>query len=311
MIIPITISPSAFSSSFSSDPTLPPNLAKISHSEYALIELQGTLEVESNYPAERDGQFIGTFTIDADGKKPTLLIGHHLLEGKVVSLPKPLGVLLRTRPKPPPVQQSDTMISFPDDHDGSTSTSFLRRTDTLPVSEWGGGLVEESTMMSVDDNTQTQTQTETQETQIETQDEESQATSISSFGYRNSTLSRSRTQTQTLSTFGSQSQSQLFESQPGDESFISTTSSSSSTGPSGTPQPIPKWTIVAIVKKKIVFSKRPMPILNVTPGSSMTAIPAGSTTTRSSGRPPHSAVGSNLASTSSKSSSFFKLGVGK
>lgn len=33
--------------------------------------------------------------------KPTLAIGHHLLEGKIVSLPKPLGVIQRcTVPDP-------------------------------------------------------------------------------------------------------------------------------------------------------------------------------------------------------------------
>lgn len=30
--------------------------------------------------------------------KPTLLIGHHLLEGKIANLPKPLAVLLRSTP---------------------------------------------------------------------------------------------------------------------------------------------------------------------------------------------------------------------
>lgn len=34
--------------------------------------------------------------------KPTLAIGHHLLEGKIVSLPKPLGVIQRsTTPSAP------------------------------------------------------------------------------------------------------------------------------------------------------------------------------------------------------------------
>ena len=34
--------------------------------------------------------------------KPTLRIGHHLLEGKIVSLPKPLAVLQRICAPPPP-----------------------------------------------------------------------------------------------------------------------------------------------------------------------------------------------------------------
>jgi chromosome transmission fidelity protein 8 len=34
--------------------------------------------------------------------KPTLRIGHHLLEGKIVSLPKPLAVLQRVCAPPPP-----------------------------------------------------------------------------------------------------------------------------------------------------------------------------------------------------------------
>ncbi|KAF8896082.1 chromosome transmission fidelity protein 8 [Infundibulicybe gibba] len=73
---------------------LPPGLAQISHDELVLIELQGTLEVECTDPAERDGRLIGTLCLDTPGK-PTLRIGHHLLEGKVASLPKPLAVLVR------------------------------------------------------------------------------------------------------------------------------------------------------------------------------------------------------------------------
>lgn len=90
MLIPITIAHS------SSEPKLPPGLAKISHDEIVLVELQGTLEVESNHPKERNGKLVGTLKIDEITNKPTLLIGHHLLEGKIVSLPKPLAILHRS-----------------------------------------------------------------------------------------------------------------------------------------------------------------------------------------------------------------------
>jgi hypothetical protein len=39
-------------------------LAKISHDEVVLIELQGSLEVESNHPSERDGKHVGKLRID-------------------------------------------------------------------------------------------------------------------------------------------------------------------------------------------------------------------------------------------------------
>ena len=59
MIIPITLS-----SLSAANPKLPPCLAKISHDEVVLIELQGSLEVESNHPSERDGKHIGKLKID-------------------------------------------------------------------------------------------------------------------------------------------------------------------------------------------------------------------------------------------------------
>ncbi|KAI0067280.1 hypothetical protein BV25DRAFT_1819607 [Artomyces pyxidatus] len=74
---------------------LPPTLAQIGSSELVLIELQGELDVEGN----KHGQTVGTLTVDNGGKaKPTLRIGYHLLEGKVVSLSKPLAVLQRNIP---------------------------------------------------------------------------------------------------------------------------------------------------------------------------------------------------------------------
>ncbi|KAN0092933.1 Ctf8 domain containing protein [Tylopilus felleus] len=87
MIVPIAVTPpNAFS------PKLPPTIAKLGHDELFLIELQGMLDVQGSESTAKDGQLIGTLNT-ADMNKPTLVIGHHLLEGKVVSLPKPLGVL--------------------------------------------------------------------------------------------------------------------------------------------------------------------------------------------------------------------------
>ncbi|KAH7884472.1 Ctf8-domain-containing protein [Phlebopus sp. FC_14] len=87
MIIPISVSfPNPFSSK------LPAAIAKLGHDELFLIELQGTLDVEGGEGMSRDGQLIGKLNT-ADMNKPTLLIGHHLLEGAVVNLPQPLGVL--------------------------------------------------------------------------------------------------------------------------------------------------------------------------------------------------------------------------
>ncbi|KAJ7145125.1 Ctf8-domain-containing protein [Mycena crocata] len=88
MIISVNFPPS-------SGAKLPPALAKISHDELVLVELQGELEVECTSDRERDGRLVGRLAIDDAAKKPTLTIGHHLLEGKVVQLPKPLAVLRR------------------------------------------------------------------------------------------------------------------------------------------------------------------------------------------------------------------------
>ena len=59
MLIPITITPSSFS-----NPKLPSGLAKISHDEVVLVELQGSLEVECNHLSERNGKLVGKLKID-------------------------------------------------------------------------------------------------------------------------------------------------------------------------------------------------------------------------------------------------------
>ncbi|KAJ7238576.1 Ctf8-domain-containing protein [Mycena haematopus] len=90
MIIPINFPVASASSS-----KLPHTLATISHDELVLIELQGHFEVECTNDRERDGRLIGRLCIDEAAKRPTLMVGHHLLEGKVTQLPKPLAVLRR------------------------------------------------------------------------------------------------------------------------------------------------------------------------------------------------------------------------
>ncbi len=61
MIIPVDfILPS------SSNLKLPPSVAKVSHDEIVLVELQGTLDVESTYEGERDGKLVGQLTLDDD-----------------------------------------------------------------------------------------------------------------------------------------------------------------------------------------------------------------------------------------------------
>jgi len=85
--VPIAVTPpNAFS------PKLPPCIVTLGHDGLFLIELQGTLDVQCPEWTAKDGQLIGMLNA-ADMNKPTLVIGHHLLEGEVVNLPKPLGVL--------------------------------------------------------------------------------------------------------------------------------------------------------------------------------------------------------------------------
>ncbi|KAF9000654.1 chromosome transmission fidelity protein 8 [Cyathus striatus] len=93
MIIPISLSTD-------STTKLPSTLARISHDEVVLVELQGILDVECNHPSERNGQFVGKLALDEGLTKPTLRIGHHLLEGKIATLAKPLAIL--QRPNAPP-----------------------------------------------------------------------------------------------------------------------------------------------------------------------------------------------------------------
>lgn len=73
MTIPITI---GSSSEYS---PLPSGLARISHNEVVLVELQGALEVESREARERDGRLIGRFGIDENGVSVLSFLIHPLL----------------------------------------------------------------------------------------------------------------------------------------------------------------------------------------------------------------------------------------
>ncbi|KAI9458768.1 Ctf8-domain-containing protein [Russula earlei] len=111
MILPVTLplrSPPT-------GPVLPPALAQLGSSEFFLLELQGELQLSG----DNRGQLVGRLTIDQDGKvKPTLRIGHHLLEGKIVSLPKPLALLQRARAPLPPAPLPDSSLVRNGDGDG-------------------------------------------------------------------------------------------------------------------------------------------------------------------------------------------------
>ncbi|KAG8700660.1 hypothetical protein FRC08_004573 [Ceratobasidium sp. 394] len=68
-----------------------PPLARLGNTLF-LIEIQGRLEVEG----KREGGLVGTLSI-GEKDKVTLQIGVHHLEGKIASLPKPLGILTKQR----------------------------------------------------------------------------------------------------------------------------------------------------------------------------------------------------------------------
>lgn len=61
-----------------------------SHGGWGLVELQGQLETRDQVPF--DDMHVGDLHFDPRGI-PHLIIGHHLLDGKVVKLEKPLAVL--------------------------------------------------------------------------------------------------------------------------------------------------------------------------------------------------------------------------
>lgn len=72
--------------------------------EWCLVELQGALETRDEVAC--DGMHIGDLHFDAKGT-PNLIIGHHLLTGKLVALEKPFAVLNKHKITP----NDDTSIN--------------------------------------------------------------------------------------------------------------------------------------------------------------------------------------------------------
>ena len=68
-------------------------LVRISDSpdEWGLVELQGVIETKNNIPY--DNLRIGDLHYTAGSNNASLVIGHHLLTGTVVTLDPPLAVL--------------------------------------------------------------------------------------------------------------------------------------------------------------------------------------------------------------------------
>ena len=58
--------------------------------ELSMIEMQGDLESRLGSNVDVSGKFIGDLHYTKDGKTPILIIGHHILYGKVVKLDRPM-----------------------------------------------------------------------------------------------------------------------------------------------------------------------------------------------------------------------------
>ena len=64
--------------------------------KWGMVELQGKVDCPSSVAFQ--GAHIGDLHIDKTGT-PQLVIGHHILTGKVVKLEKPFGVMTKTSDK--------------------------------------------------------------------------------------------------------------------------------------------------------------------------------------------------------------------
>ncbi|KAG8951281.1 hypothetical protein FRC04_006520 [Tulasnella sp. 424] len=112
---------------------LPPQLARLGSNEVVLIELQGFLEIEGE-AHEGEEVVVGTLSMD-NPDRPTLTIGNHLLEGKIVNLNKPLAVLSRNAP--PPDAHVRKILS------SSSSQPQQQQPDSSPVKPTPAGKTED------------------------------------------------------------------------------------------------------------------------------------------------------------------------
>ncbi|KAI1790664.1 Ctf8-domain-containing protein [Ganoderma leucocontextum] len=110
-------------------PHLPPQLVQFGTDELVLIELQGALEVEGN----KDGQLVGELEVDSATKKPTLKIGYHRLEGKLVNLNKPLAVLHRHDSQPPDDEDAGMEVDEDEDEGRVGKTTEAKSWDMIAI----------------------------------------------------------------------------------------------------------------------------------------------------------------------------------
>ena len=82
-------------------------------SESFMIEMQGDLESRNNEHLE--GKFIGDLHYTKDGT-PIMIIGHHILYGKVMELEKPLVTLEKMDTSPELKKSDDGEMMDVDDH---------------------------------------------------------------------------------------------------------------------------------------------------------------------------------------------------
>lgn len=82
--------------------------------EWAIIELQGTLEMQAHSKDDPlAGKFIGDLHFTKSGE-PTLIIGHHILYGKMSKLEKPFAVIKKrtgSPSKPPPLGSRESGVA--------------------------------------------------------------------------------------------------------------------------------------------------------------------------------------------------------
>ena len=64
--------------------------------DWAIIEMQGDLESRIG-DIQLEGKFVGDLHFTKSGQVPVLIIGHHILHGKVVKLEKPLIIMEKTQ----------------------------------------------------------------------------------------------------------------------------------------------------------------------------------------------------------------------